>query len=286
MVAAKGKTFVERVSTPGWRRRITIATMVIVIVAICVALASYTAWEGVSAALVIFLVSALGFSLVAAISYDSAVCWRLVDAFWVCGSFAAVVVALINIDEAASRQQISNARSEVTDLFSGLLFAVQSIVTNDCEESPAAWDVRPRSPEPYKGACDQLKHLIPEMSYQYDEFSRTNKVSFLKIGAQVCVTGATVGSWASLNDRATRFIQTADRLSPILEGDRKRDPLHQFIVSTELRYWYFFMAFFVGLRLSRTTADILQMRASHHHPTIASVAPYDDRHIAVLDRAD
>jgi hypothetical protein len=104
MVAAKGKTFVERISTPGLRRRITIATMVIVIIAICVALASYTAWEGVSAALVIFFVSVLGFSLVAAISYDAAVCWPLVDAFWICGSFAAVVVALINIDEAGSRQ--------------------------------------------------------------------------------------------------------------------------------------------------------------------------------------
>jgi hypothetical protein len=168
----------------------------------------------------------------------------------------------------------------------GLLFSVQSIVTNDCEESPAAWDVRPRSPEPHKGACDELKHLIPEMSYQYDEFSRTNKVSYLKIGAQVCVTGAATGTWASLNDRATRFIQTADRLGPVLETDRKRDPLHRFIVSTKLKYWYFFMAFFVGLRLARTTADILQMRASHPHPTIAPVAPYDDGQVAILDRAD
>lgn len=74
MVAAKGKTLVNAFLRQGLRRRITIATMVIVIIAICVALASYTAWEGVSAALVIFFVSVLGFSLVAAISYDAAVC--------------------------------------------------------------------------------------------------------------------------------------------------------------------------------------------------------------------
>jgi hypothetical protein len=236
--------------------------MVIAIIAVCVGMASYPASEGVSAALAIFFVSVLGFSLVAVISYDATIGWRLVDAFWVCGSFAAVVVALINIEDAASRQQISNARSEITDLFSGLLFGVQSIVTNDCEESPAVWDVRPRTPEPYKGACDQLKHLIPEMSYQYDEFSRTNKISYLKLGAQVCVTGATTGSWASLNDRANRFLQAADRLRPRLETQPQNDSLHQFIASTELKYWYFFMAFFVGLRLSKTAAEVFQIRAS------------------------
>ena len=89
-----------------------------------------------------------------------------------------------------------------------------------------------------------------------------------------------------MSGKCSRFIQTADRLAPILEADLKRDPLHQFVVSTELKYWYFFMAFFVGLCLSRTTAEIFQMRAPYPRPTIASVAPYDDRQIPILHRGD
>lgn len=47
------------------------------------------------------------------------------------GSFAAGLVALINITEVASCQQISNARSKIIDLFSGLLFRCRSNANRD-----------------------------------------------------------------------------------------------------------------------------------------------------------
>jgi hypothetical protein len=46
-------------------------------------------------------------------------------------------------------------------------------------------------------------------------------------------------------------------------GDRT-DILRSFILSTKLRYWYFAMAFFVGLRLSKTTAEVLQAGAARN----------------------
>jgi hypothetical protein len=262
MFMAKGEALIRCVRAPGWKRRVTIAIIVAVIVAISVGIAERPDPEGISAALAIFAASLIGFSLVAAVSHDAVLCWRFVDFFWICSSFAAVVVALVNVDEAIGREQISNARSELTDLFSGLVFAAQSIITTDCEE-PSSDDVRPRSAEPYRGACDQLKHLIPELLYEYDQFAHSNSVASLRLRVKdVLVSGAPVGAWANLNDRVNRFVETCDRLDPILGMKGKRDPLHRFVVGTQVKYWYFFMAFFVGLRLSRTTAEILQVGAS------------------------
>ncbi len=171
--------------TPGWERRAATSLIVMAVIAISVGFAWRSGEEEWAAALGIFAISVLGFSLVAAISYDAAMCWRLVDCLWICSSFAAVVVALVTIEEAVNRERTSSARSEITDSFAGLLFAAQSIVTNDCEQASSD-DVRPRSPEPYKGACDRVKHLLPQMTYQYNEFSRSRQASSLKISFSEC----------------------------------------------------------------------------------------------------
>jgi hypothetical protein len=135
--STKGSDRVQRVRKPRWVRRITVLLIVCMITSICTALVFYSSQSEAVLALEIFFVSVLGFSLIAALSYDSALCWRFVDFPWICTSFAAIVVALLNIAEAARREQASLARSEINRSFSGLIYATQNVVTNDCEELPS-----------------------------------------------------------------------------------------------------------------------------------------------------
>jgi hypothetical protein len=58
----------------------------------------------------IFLISVSGFSFIAWMTFDAALERRFVDFPWICTSFAAIVVALLNISEAGRREQISPKR--------------------------------------------------------------------------------------------------------------------------------------------------------------------------------
>jgi hypothetical protein len=75
------------------------------------------------------------------------------------------------------------------------------------------------------------------------------------------------GSWAGLYDSADRFTKAVTLYKVAIEKNKPNlTRLQQLLLSTELKFWYFFMAFFVGLRVSKTTAEILQAQASARAP--------------------
>jgi hypothetical protein len=126
----------------------------------------------------------------------------------------------------------------------------------------------PASSQPPKR---RSRFLLPQMAHQYDEFARAQNVSPLKGWAMdIVAPGATpTGGWAAQYDSARRFIRGADLFGPVVQALPRASPevsqtdgLRSFVLTTDLKYWYFFMAFFVGLRLSKTTAEVLQARAS------------------------
>jgi hypothetical protein len=259
-----------RLRQPGARRRSAILLMVIVVIATCAALAVGGGHGDVAIALEILVASVLGFSLVAFISFDAALAWRCVDFPWVCASFAAITVALININAAALREQVLVAKSEISKRFSDLIYAVQSTVTNDCQDLPTRREMWTPAPEPYRGACDRMKRFLPQMVSQYDEFSRSSDLSGLRGWAMNMLVPQTqpTGSWAGLTESAKPFLDVSDTYGPILSGALTAQRvdhssiLHHLVLTTGLRYWYFIMAFFVGLRVSKTTAEVLQARAT------------------------
>jgi hypothetical protein len=68
-----------------------------------------------------------------------------------------------------------------------------------------------------------MKHFLPQMAHQYDEFARAQNVSPLKDSAMdIVVPGATpTGGWAAQYDSARRFIRVADLFGPVVQ-DRVR----------------------------------------------------------------
>jgi hypothetical protein len=264
------KVIIQGIRRPSRLRQAAIVGVLVIMVAVCLALVLKSEQSEVLVALEIFLVSVSGFSLIAWISFDAYLAWRFVDFPWICTSFAAIIVALLNISETGHRQQVSLAKSEISRGFSDLIYATQRAVTNDCQELPTRQGMWEPSPEPYDGACDRMKHFLPQMTYQYDEFSRSLDLSGLRSWAMNMLVqdARPTGSWDRLFDSARRFLATSELFGSLLsqprtsQNDDKTDVLRHFILSTQLRYWYFAMAFFVGLRLSKTTAEVFQARAA------------------------
>jgi hypothetical protein len=253
----------------GPARRIAVTVIVALMAAASVWLAMRSPQGEIAIALEAFLLSMAGFTLIAWMSFDAALAWRSVDFPWVCTSFAAILVALLNIAEATRRENVQMAKTELSRRFSELIYAAQSVITNDCRELPTRAGMWQRSPEPYNGACDRIQHFAPQMSYAYDEFARTSDHSSLDSWAlNLAVRDRTAeGSWAGLSNAAQRVLAASKTYGPVLTESvqpktGRFEAIRRAILSTDLKYWYFAMAFFVALRLSKTTAEVFQARAA------------------------
>lgn len=264
-------TSLSAIRTAGLPRRIFMTIVILFMIAACVSVAVFEKQAGVALAMEIFAISLIGFSFVAWLSYDAALGWRYVDFPWVCSSFAAIVVALINISEVTNREQINSARLEINRAFSSLIYATSSVITDDCQELLTRSTMRERSPEPYNGACDRMKHFLPQMNFAYDDFGRSDDIQILRSWAMnMLVPDSTPnGPWSSQYEFARRFLAAAETYGPKLQptsvsghAHSRSSSLSHFGFMTYLPYWYLILAFFVGLRLSKTTAEVLQVRRS------------------------
>ena len=248
--------------------RASIAILIVMLI-ISISLVLFSFQGVVTVALEIFAVSAVGFSLIATYTYRIVILWRAVDFPWILTSFAAIVVSLVNISANEQKQYSSTAQNEISKAFSDLIYATRSIATNDCETQPAERDMRQLSPEPYKGACDRMRHILPQMVYASDQISDTiNTDQLTGWGRNLLLPADTkaTGGWKNQGAAAQNLINVVDRYGPGLQKIKAAsgDTVENFILSTRLRLWYFVMAFFVGLRLSKTTAEVLQARAASH----------------------
>lgn len=242
-------------------------TILVVMLIGCFSLVLFNSQGVVTVALEIFIISAVGFSFIAVCSYQTVILWRAVDFPWILTSFAAIVVSLVNISANDQKQYISTAQNEISRAFSTLIYATRSIITNDCEAQPTERDMRQSSPEPYPGACDRMRHFLPQMIYVSGRISNTINTNELKGWGRNMIIASDIkvaGGWKDQVAAAQNFIKIVDRYDPGLQkiGLVPGDTVENFILSTRLRLWYFVMAFFVGLRLSKTTAEVLQARAA------------------------
>jgi hypothetical protein len=102
---------IQDIRRPGRLRQAAMVGLLAIMIATCLALVLKSAQGEVLVALEIFLVSVSGFSLIAWISFDASLGWRFVDFPWICTSFAAIIVALLNISEADRLKEVSLAKS-------------------------------------------------------------------------------------------------------------------------------------------------------------------------------
>jgi hypothetical protein len=255
----------KTITAPGWPRRLTRLAVIFLTASLSLLLLFIRPLGDLELAGVIFVLSFIGHSILAWLTFDSVKAWRAVDYPWVCASFIAVIFALANGTETALKQELQAAKLSYQDSLAILRNTAQILVDYYCKDfSPSALQ---------KQVCERLPLVIESTDYS---LVGVNKPDFAIGGTPDWwdlvlppdyqrpdpMPSLGAGSWDGVKGAVEQANSTKQSYMLALQGAYYRERSWQALfVSTGVRYWYFLVAFFVGLRLSRTTAELLQANA-------------------------
>lgn len=248
---------------PGKRRRRIVVSVVLLTTALSVAIALSTPMNDVWTALAILLVALTGFHAIAFMTFDCAPCWRAVDYPWFFAATVTVLLTLTNIYESARSAPIAAAQSERRANYWQLIYHVKVVITDSCYRKPEGQDMWTVWPEPYPGACRHIEDLLPQIENAAAREAQADDLSSEDWGRYVIGNlGRPVrasGSWAALYEVARNFDATSQRTRQLVDSATAtpRSPFAALATFGALKYWYFAVSFFLGLRLAKITAEIL-----------------------------
>jgi hypothetical protein len=247
------------VSVAGLKRRFFTAGSVLLTIVISFRISGSTSVNPLQPAAYILLCSVVGFTVIAVLTHDSRRGWRAVDYLWVCTTLATIVVALVNIASNSRKEEISSARSSVRSAFSNVLYLTRAVLEDDCQQRPSRAVYYTPASEPYPGACDRMAHFLPQMDFEMSAIELNPKAPHNEWGMDIVLPNTNPqGRWQALYAAGRDLDQKFAALDTILDRQQPTDgSLSRFILSTRLRYWYFILAFFLGLRFSKVTAEII-----------------------------
>jgi hypothetical protein len=257
----------------GKRRRYVVTGVAAVTSALAIVLAISVTQHELWTALSILLVSLIGFHTIALLSFDCATCWRAVDYPWVLATFMAILIALTNIYEGARVAPMAAAQIERKQNYEQLIYALKSVITNDCHPKPSRAGMWSVAPEPYEGACDRIEHFLPQIENEAARDALSSEEFYGNAwGLNILVEEENaIGSWAGLYDAARKFHATSTRTREVIDSVRRnpRSPISSWAASGSLKYWYFALAFFLGLRLSKISAELMaSVAAKRQSPVV------------------
>lgn len=245
----------------GKRRRYVVAGVAFLTVTLSAALPLAVDQHDLWVALAVLLIALIGFHSVALLSFECTSCWRAVDYPWVLATFMAILIALTNIYENSRIAPLATAQIERRLNYEQLIYAMKGVITNDCHPKPSRTGIWNVSPEPHPGACDRIEHFLPQIENEAARDALTpDDGSGNAWGLDILAAEENaVGSWAGLYAVARKFHATSKRTREVIEGVRQtpRSPIAAWATSSSLKYWYFILAFCLGLRLSKITAELL-----------------------------
>jgi hypothetical protein len=109
----------------------------------------------------------------------------------------------------------------------------------------------------------------------FNEIAQPTKPRLTGWGADFPELAESKGYWAGLFSDAAGFDAVEKRDVPLLQqiGRDRKGPLTHFARSINLKYWYFALAFALGLRLGRVTADLLAAYCPESKTALLAVDP-------------
>jgi hypothetical protein len=232
----------------------------LVIILASVLLGRYSSASSLLTAIRILLVSLLGFHCVAFMTADCTRLWRCVGYPLALAGFIAILTALAGIQENARLAPLNAALADRKVAYDALIYSTKAVIENDCHPKSTRGLMYTPSPEPYVGACERMEHFLPQIEFSA---SAESKVVGLNSGEgwglDIITPDVPTGAWLGLYNDAARFNESVKRTAKVLEESRKtpQSPLATWAASGAIRYWYFVLAFFLGLQLSKITADLL-----------------------------
>jgi hypothetical protein len=254
------------ISRPGRRRRIAGLIIVFVTVLLCLFLAWLHGRQYIWGAIVVLFVSLAGFSLLAGLTFDSVRLWRAVDYLWICITFGAAAVALVNLNLALLDQRVIETRLSCRIGVIYFINTSKKFLNTECRVTTLS-DIQ-------RQVCERLPEAIERLEFDVEMLSLPGFSIFDRFRlwpsrlipeahnnfAQILGDGA----WRLYSEELSYFRNL--QCLPFEEARQTRKEVDSYgrtsvIASQQLKYWYLLIAFFTGLRLSRTTAELLQTRA-------------------------
>jgi len=249
-----------------WRgaRRIVGLSLLAAVAVACVAAAVVLREHPLWATVAVFLVSLLGAHTLAFITRDRPVVWKLLGV----GLEATAIVALL---AAVSALEVDARQDVLQKEFAGrklaqqrLLYQARAVVVNDCDELPSRRGMYTPSPEPRPGACDRLRHYLPQIEYQF-----AKETSFLNMRGAVGVAEnlarmddipAASGSWRELRRVALEFSDGSKRTVEVLEEHGESVVGAAVSASGGYLTWHYVLAVVLAFKLAGLSFEALQYK--------------------------
>jgi hypothetical protein len=242
------------VTPPSSGRKSIIIAALVWFLAICASfgLIAFLQAPSIVVAVAISLTSFACFTYLAFL-FRSSRAWRAVDYPWTLATFVSILVALANISD-------SDTVNERRAAFVDMMFDMRAIETNECHPDPERLQYYTPNPAPNPQECGRIAHLIDQVERDFfNEIAQPTKPRATGWGAEFPHLAGSQGYWSGLYHDALNFDAVEKKDVPQLEqiGRDRTGPLTHFARSVNLKYWYFVLAFALGLRLARVNADLL-----------------------------
>ena len=199
-------------------------------------------------ALWIFVISLFGFSILAFMSWDCIRAWRAVDYLWVFSSFVAIMISLQKIRESERLDLLAARRQELVSAFSQLNYQGERVFEAGCTGEKPVFVLR--ITEISQQGCARLGDFLPQMQYQIQN-----------VDQYVNIWGKEFEEHEFKNFFQTIGQQFDSSLTSYVAAKNANPPpsgLASIVIGTKAKNWYYILAFLVGLRLSRTTSELMQ----------------------------
>lgn len=228
-------------------------------------IAAWSPFGVIGNAIVILIVSLLGFHGAVWFSYERKMAWQALDYALELITVVSLIAALAGIQQSAVAETLEAAFSRRKAEQANLLYVIKSTITNDCHPKESRKSMWTPSPEPYDGACDRMEHFLPQIEYAFGKETGVETMTADDSWAQNLLINdeAATGSWQGLYDEANRFIEGSRRTRHVLDtqGPLSSEFIKTLAGSGKLRYWQYLLAFALGLRIARQTGGLLEGKA-------------------------
>lgn len=212
-------------------------------------------------ALAIFFASVIGFHLVALMSYRAKSAWLVLDYSLEVVTVTSLLAAVAGIQQSARVEVLQAEFAKHKAEQSSLLYAMKTVIENDCHPKPSRKDMWTPSPPPYEGACDRIEHFLPQVEYTFGKETGIENMTSNDMWATNLLINESdaKGAWAGLYGAAHRYIDGCRRTQLVVDEQKAfhSDVVAALASSGKLHYWQFLLAFVLGVKLARRTAGVL-----------------------------
>lgn len=192
--------------------------------------------------------------------YDSL--WKATDYLFELVAILSIIAAVIGLNEASRQRYLQEQFAKRKLAQVEFIYAAESVITNDCDPLQSRADVWEVSPEPNEGECDRIKHMLPQMRFDFGrETGPENMTSDIIWAYNFEYKDQSLeGTWKYFQDKAEEFIEISkENEYAINQRDAARDKKDfDFSKIESIFYWHHILAFLLALKISRISMDVFK----------------------------